>query len=140
MPAQSTDTFDVVETIIDGIHAAIRSGALTGTELVQSYLDRIAAYDQAGPNDVRAVGKARTAAVMAAPERAAMLDGDYPFIRHTVSELGLHDELYSRHRNHEPDDRACLDAFGAHRHRSLQYRQYCERQSEQRAPRKASPS
>ena len=49
MPAQSASTFDVVEATIDGIHAAMRSGALTGTQLVQSYLDRIAAYDQTGP-------------------------------------------------------------------------------------------
>jgi amidase len=50
MPAQSTNTSDVVEATIAGIHAAMRSGALTCTQLVQSYLDRIAAYDQAGPN------------------------------------------------------------------------------------------
>ena len=45
----STNTFDVVDATIDDIHAAMRSGALTCTQLVQSYLDRIAAYDQAGP-------------------------------------------------------------------------------------------
>ena len=49
MPAQPANTFDVVEATIDGIHTAMRSGALTGTQLVQSYLDRIAAYDQTGP-------------------------------------------------------------------------------------------
>src|SRR6516225_5116190 len=41
--------FDVVEATIDGIYAAMRSGALSCTKLVQTYLDRIAAYDQAGP-------------------------------------------------------------------------------------------
>jgi Asp-tRNA(Asn)/Glu-tRNA(Gln) amidotransferase A subunit family amidase len=41
--------FDVVEATIDGIHAAMRSGGLSCTKLVQAYLDRIAAYDQAGP-------------------------------------------------------------------------------------------
>jgi hypothetical protein len=30
MPTQTTSTFDVVETTIDVIHAAIRSGTLTG--------------------------------------------------------------------------------------------------------------
>jgi amidase len=49
MSAQSPNSFDVVEATIDGIHAAMRSGALSCTQLVQSYLDRIAAYDQTGP-------------------------------------------------------------------------------------------
>jgi amidase len=47
-PAAPAD-FDVVEATIDGIHAAMRTGGLSCTKLVQSYLDRIAAYDQAGP-------------------------------------------------------------------------------------------
>ncbi len=47
--SQSAATFDVVEATIDGIQAAMRSGGLTCTKLVQSYLDRIAAYDQSGP-------------------------------------------------------------------------------------------
>jgi amidase len=47
--AQSANRFDVVEATIDGIHAAMRSGGLSCTQLVQTYLDRIAAYDQAGP-------------------------------------------------------------------------------------------
>src|SRR5262245_66645555 len=41
--------FDVVEATIGSIQAAIRSGGLSCTKLVQKYLDRIAAYDQAGP-------------------------------------------------------------------------------------------
>jgi hypothetical protein len=47
--SQPAATFDVVEATIDSIHAAMRSGGLTCTKLVQSYLERIAAYDQAGP-------------------------------------------------------------------------------------------
>jgi amidase len=47
--SQPAADFDVVEATIDGIHAAMRSGGLSCTQLVQSYLDRIAAYDQAGP-------------------------------------------------------------------------------------------
>jgi amidase len=47
--SQPSNNFDVVEATIDGIQAAMRSGGLTCTQLVQSYLDRIAAYDQAGP-------------------------------------------------------------------------------------------
>jgi Asp-tRNA(Asn)/Glu-tRNA(Gln) amidotransferase A subunit family amidase len=39
----------VVEATIGNIHAAMRAGRLTCTQLVQAYLDRIAAYDQAGP-------------------------------------------------------------------------------------------
>jgi amidase len=43
------NAFDIVETTIADIHAAYRSGALKARELVQAYLDRIAAYDKAGP-------------------------------------------------------------------------------------------
>jgi Asp-tRNA(Asn)/Glu-tRNA(Gln) amidotransferase A subunit family amidase len=41
--------FDLMETTIAGVHAAFASGKLTCHALVQSYLDRIAAYDKAGP-------------------------------------------------------------------------------------------
>jgi amidase len=47
--SQPATNFDVVEATIDGIQGAMRSGGLTCTQLVQTYLDRIAAYDQAGP-------------------------------------------------------------------------------------------
>jgi amidase len=43
------ETFQVVETTIDDIHAAFKSGRLTARQLVQAYLDRIAAYDKQGP-------------------------------------------------------------------------------------------
>ena len=42
--------FQIVEATIDDIHAAYKSGKLTARQLVQSYLDRINAYDKAGPN------------------------------------------------------------------------------------------
>lgn len=41
--------FDVVEATIADIHRAMRAGELTARELVQHYLDRIAAYDKQGP-------------------------------------------------------------------------------------------
>lgn len=41
--------FDVMETTIDEIHAAYKSGKLTSHQLVQLYLDRIEQYDQKGP-------------------------------------------------------------------------------------------
>src|SRR5215469_10187698 len=41
--------FEVVETSIAQVHAAFKSGKLTSRQLVQAYLDRIAAYDQQGP-------------------------------------------------------------------------------------------
>jgi amidase len=47
--AMSQSTFDVVETTVAEIHGAYASGALTARQLVQLYLDRIAAYDQKGP-------------------------------------------------------------------------------------------
>ena len=42
--------FQIMEATIDDIHAAFKSGKLTARKLVQSYLDRIAAYDKQGPN------------------------------------------------------------------------------------------
>jgi|ERR1700722_20396172 amidase len=44
-----TAPFQVTETTIDDIHAAFKSGKLTARQLVQGYLDRIAAYDKQGP-------------------------------------------------------------------------------------------
>ena len=41
--------FEIVETTIDQVHAAYKSGKLTAHQLVQGYLDRIRAYDQQGP-------------------------------------------------------------------------------------------
>jgi amidase len=41
--------FEIVETGIDQVHAAYKSGKLTARQLVQAYLDRIRAYDQQGP-------------------------------------------------------------------------------------------
>ena len=41
--------FQVMETSIDDIHAAFKSGTLSAHQLVQIYLDRIAAYDKQGP-------------------------------------------------------------------------------------------
>jgi Asp-tRNA(Asn)/Glu-tRNA(Gln) amidotransferase A subunit family amidase len=41
--------FKVQETTIAAVHAAYGNGALTARQLVQMYLDRIAAYDQNGP-------------------------------------------------------------------------------------------
>src|SRR5262249_20559290 len=44
-----TAPFQIVETSIDDIHAAFKSGRLTARQLVQGYLDRINAYDKQGP-------------------------------------------------------------------------------------------
>ena len=41
--------FNMMETTIEEIHAAYKSGQLTSRQLVQMYLDRIEAYDQKGP-------------------------------------------------------------------------------------------
>lgn len=46
---ESSKPFEVVETTIDQVHAAFKSGKLTSRQLVQAYLDRISAYDQQGP-------------------------------------------------------------------------------------------
>jgi Asp-tRNA(Asn)/Glu-tRNA(Gln) amidotransferase A subunit family amidase len=50
--AQNKDraaSFQIVETSIDDIHAAFKSGKLTARRLVEGYLDRINAYDKQGP-------------------------------------------------------------------------------------------
>ncbi len=47
-PLQSL-RFEVVETTIEDIHAAMKSGKLTARQLVQAYLDRITAFDKQGP-------------------------------------------------------------------------------------------
>jgi amidase len=53
-PAQpqttSASPFQIVEASIDDIHTAFRSGRLTARQVVQSYFDRINAYDKQGPN------------------------------------------------------------------------------------------
>jgi amidase len=41
--------FEVVEASVDDIHAAMKAGKLTAHQLVQMYLDRIAALDKKGP-------------------------------------------------------------------------------------------
>ena len=43
-------SFQIIEATIDDIQAAFKSGRLTARQLVQGYLDRIAAYDKRGPN------------------------------------------------------------------------------------------
>ena len=43
-------SFSVLEATIDHIHAAYKSGELTCRQLVQTYLDRIEAFDKSGPN------------------------------------------------------------------------------------------
>src|ERR1041384_2114654 len=47
--AVSAATFDLSTATIAAIKAAIDAGALSSEKLVQLYLNRIAAYDQAGP-------------------------------------------------------------------------------------------
>ena len=42
-------SFDPCEKSIGDLQAALRAGLLTSADLVRFYLDRIAAYDQAGP-------------------------------------------------------------------------------------------
>lgn len=45
----SAQSFDVVDATISSVHAAFKGGKLTCRALVQAHLDRIAAYDKAGP-------------------------------------------------------------------------------------------
>jgi hypothetical protein len=45
----SVKPFPLDEATISDVHAAYKSGALTSVKLVQAYLERIRACDQAGP-------------------------------------------------------------------------------------------
>ena len=47
--ASTAQDFRLMETTIDDVHAAFAAGRLTCRELVEGYLARIEAYDQAGP-------------------------------------------------------------------------------------------
>jgi Asp-tRNA(Asn)/Glu-tRNA(Gln) amidotransferase A subunit family amidase len=51
---KSAAPFRIMETSIDDIHAAYRSGRLTAHQLVQRYLDGIAAYAAVKPAEERA--------------------------------------------------------------------------------------
>jgi len=44
-----TEPFEIMETTIDQVRTAYKSGKLTAHQLVQGYLDRINAYDKQGP-------------------------------------------------------------------------------------------
>ncbi len=46
----SNTSFNVLETTIDDIHAAYKTGQLTCRTLIQMYLDRIDVFDKKGPN------------------------------------------------------------------------------------------
>jgi amidase len=50
LPIGAEDEFQVVETTVARIQRAVQHDQLSYTELVQMYLDRIAAYDVAGPH------------------------------------------------------------------------------------------
>jgi amidase len=49
MLTSSAQAFNVVEATIEDIHAAYKAGTLTVRQLIEMYLDRIAAYDKKGP-------------------------------------------------------------------------------------------
>ncbi|WP_101296772.1 amidase [Halegenticoccus soli] len=68
----SSVAFELEEATIDEIHRAFESGDLTSRELVERYLERIDAYDRAGPelNSVILVNDR-------AADRAAELDAEF---------------------------------------------------------------
>src|SRR5262249_59648489 len=69
-PAQPR--FHLIEATIDGIHAEMRAGRLSCTQLVQAYIERIKAYDQAGPK-LNAVQNVNPHALIQAAEIDARL-------------------------------------------------------------------
>lgn len=70
MHAQSAGSFDVTEKSIRELQAAMTSGQVTSEKLVELYLARIAAYDQAGPrlNSVISINPNAAAAARALDE------------------------------------------------------------------------
>src|SRR5260370_32042005 len=76
---QGETPFHLLEATIDGIQAELRSGRLACTQLVQSYLDRIAAYDQTGPT-LNAVQNVNPRALKSAADTAAPFKASGDFI------------------------------------------------------------
>ncbi|MCG8469485.1 MAG: amidase [Gemmatimonadetes bacterium] len=70
----SAERFEVMEASIAELQEALETGRVTSVELVEAYLDRIAAYDQTGPEInavIRPHPRAREQAVALDRERAA---------------------------------------------------------------------
>ena len=44
--AENDTPFNIIETTIDDVHAAYKSGRLTCRQLMQMYIDRIEAFDK----------------------------------------------------------------------------------------------
>src|SRR5689334_6153927 len=64
--------FRLIDATIDGIHTEMRAGRLSCTQIVQAYLDRIKAYDQAGPK-INAIQNVHPGALKQAAELDAKL-------------------------------------------------------------------
>jgi amidase len=73
-PATQTEAvpFELMEATVESVHAAYKSGTLTSHQLVQMYLDRIAAYDKQGPT-INSIINLNTKAL----EEADALDAAY---------------------------------------------------------------
>jgi len=63
---------EIEEATVDQLHRAFESGDLTSRELVEQYLERIDAYDQAGP-ELNSIIEVNDAAV----DRADELDAKF---------------------------------------------------------------
>src|SRR5437762_1481899 len=70
--ASAQTPFRLIEATVDGIHGEMRAGRLTCRRLVEAYLDRIKAYDQAGPK-LNAVQNVNPGALKQAAELDARL-------------------------------------------------------------------
>ena len=97
-PPQST--FQLIEAGIEEIQTAYEAGTLTAVELVQAYLDRIAAYDLNGPaiTSIISVHPDALSRAAALDEEAAAERPPRPPARHPGSAEGQHQ--YGR----SPDD------------------------------------
>ena len=98
-PAQA---FNIVETTIGDIHAAYKAGTLTARQLVQMYLDRIAAYDKKGPAINAIISLNPDGAGRGRPARCRVQDVG---LRRSAARHSRHHEGPGRHQGHADDAR-----------------------------------
>ena len=82
LPARAQNApapFNVMEAAIPDIHAAMKAGKLTARQLVQAYLDRIAAYDKKGP-DLNCIVTINAQALAEADRLDAQLKNAHAFV------------------------------------------------------------
>jgi hypothetical protein len=89
----SVKPFHLDEATISDVHAAYKSGTLTSVRLVQAYLERIRACDQAGPHGPRSYWSRLATVTNKRPSTAALRQ---PYRRWSPPDILLGDEVRRR--------------------------------------------